>query len=266
MAKLLKKTVKWIGIIVGAAILIILLAVGVLITPGPFFPEDKRYGAITVHSETAIGPEIDSIMAEVFARLEAVPIYDSNRKFNLSLCSTQDKFAFFTRLTRRANRIMGFCFFGSAYVNGDFLKELAVRTGGKPKYVTREGSVVHVATHELMHGYLTDAFGEFTSRSLPEWKIEGYCEYGANQFVAPRDSGYTIPERIDIYLDDTQWNATAQIHRPHYIWGLMMEYLINVKGLSVEQAMADSVTEGGVYAEMMTWRKLLKERNQLSAR
>ncbi len=259
MNKILKKTIKWLGLLIGVVIAIILLAVGVLTTPGPFMPEDKQYRAITVHTETPIGSETDSIMAEIFMRLDAVPIYDPDRKMNLILCSTQNKFSFFSRFTLRDKRVMGYCTLGNAYVNIDFIKELAAKTGGQPKYNTREGSVVHVATHELMHQYLGDAYGEFASRKLPTWKVEGYCEYGVNQFVAPRDSGYTIPERIDIYLDDSRWNMTARTHRPHYVWGLMMEYLINVKGMSFEQVMADSVTKDAAYADMMAWRERLQD-------
>jgi|GEM_PF-4283366 len=261
MNKRFKKFFIWFGGIIGLIIVLILLDIGILATPGLFFPEGKQYRSITVHAETPIGPEIDSIMAEVLVRLDAVPIYDPEKKYNLCLCSTQEKFTFFSQLTVRANRIMGFCLLGSAYVNGDFIKELAVRTGGQPKYLTREGSIVHVATHELMHGYINNAYGSIAARSLPEWKLEGYCEYGVNQFVAPRDSGYTIPERIDIYLDDSRWNPTAVVHRPHYIWGLMMEYLINVRGMSFEQVMADSVTKEDVYANIMKWRMSIRENN-----
>ncbi len=259
MTKRSQKLFMWLGAIIGLIIVMILLDVVVLATPGLFFPEEKQYRSITVYTETPMGPEIDSIMDEVFERLDAVPIYDPEKKYNLCLCSTQDKFTFFARLTVRANRIMGFSLLGSAYVNGDFIKELAVRTGGQPKYLTREGSIVHVAVHELMHGYITDAYGSIAARSLPVWKVEGYCEYGVNQFVAPRDSGYTIPERIDIYLDDSRWNSTAEVHRPHYIWGLMMEYLINVRGMSFEQVMADSVTKDDVYKDIMDWRESISD-------
>jgi hypothetical protein len=262
MTRIFKKVIKWLGIAVAIAILVVFLCLGVLTTPGMFMPEDKQYRAITVYAETPIGSEIDSIVAEIFTRLDAVPVYDPDRKMNLILCSTQDKFSFFSRFTLRDKRVMGYCLLGNAYVNLDFIRELAGRTRGRPKYHAREGSVVHVATHELMHQYLGDAYGEFASRSLPTWKIEGYIEYGVNQFVAPLDSGYTIPERIDIYLDDTQWNATAATHRSYYIWDLMMEYLINVKGMSLDQVMADSVTKESVYQDMMNWRKLLKSRDQ----
>ena len=159
---------------------------------------------------------------------------------------------------------MGYCTLGNGYINIGFIKDLSRRTGGRPKYLTREGSMVHVATHELMHQYLGDAYGEIASRFLPIWKVEGYCEYRVNQFVAPRDNGYTIPERIDIYLDDSQWNPTASIHRPYYIWGLMIEYLINVKGMSLEKIMGDSVTKGDIYKEVMSWRDSLRDNNQSS--
>ncbi|MBU8923097.1 MAG: hypothetical protein KOO63_14860 [Bacteroidales bacterium] len=262
MIKILKITIKWIGIAIAIMIVIILLCLGVLTNPGLFMPEDKQYRAITVHSETPVGSVTDSIMAGIFTRLDAVPVYDPDRKMNLILCSTQDKFSFFSRFTVRDKRIMGFCLFGNAYINEDFIMELARRTGGRPKYNTREGSVIHVATHELMHQYLGDAYGEFASRSLPTWKVEGYCEYGVNHFVAPRDDGYTIQERIDIYLDDSQWNPTARIHRPHYIWGLLVEYLIDVRGLGFEQVMADSVTKDAVFQEMMAWRGFMEDNNQ----
>jgi len=255
----LKKIIKWFGLAIAVVIVIILLCLAVLTTPGLFMPEDNQYRAITVHTETPAGPETDLLMAEIFRRLDAVPIYDPDRKMNLILCSTQDKFSFFSRFTLRDERVMGYCLLGNAYVNLDFIKELAERTRGRPKYHTREGSVVHVATHELMHQYLSDAYGEFASRSLPTWKTEGYIEYGVNQFVAPRDSGYTIPERIDIYLDDYQWNSTAETHRGHYIWGLMMEYLINVKDLNIDAVMADSVTKEVVYQDMIVWRESLRE-------
>jgi len=235
---------------------LILLDIGIIATPGPFFPEKKQYGAITVYSEIPIERETDSIMAEVFRRLNVVPIYDPDSKYNLCYCNTQEKFTFFAQLTSRVNRIMGFFLLGSAYVNEEFINELSIKTGGQPRYLTREGSIVHVATHELMHGYLRETYGTFAARALPEWKTEGYCEYGVNQLVAPMDSGYSIPERLDIYLDDSCWNPTAEVHRPHYVWGLMMEYLINVRGLNFEQVMADSITKDNIYSEMMEWRML----------
>jgi hypothetical protein len=254
----LKKAFKGLAIAVGVVVMILLLAICVLARPGPFFSHEKKYGAITVHSETSIGQEIDSIMADVLGRLKNVSIYNPDRKFDLCLCSTQDKFSFFARLTRRPNRTMGFVVCGSIYVNGEFLKELAIQTGGRPRYSARAGGIVHVATHELMHGYLSDSYGYFASRSLPEWKVEGYCEYGVNQFVAAHDEGYSLQERIDTYLDNSRWNPTAATHRPHFIWGLMMEYLINIKGMNLKQVMAEGVTKENVYREIMSWRRLQK--------
>ncbi|MBT8220255.1 MAG: hypothetical protein KJP00_10535 [Bacteroidia bacterium] len=257
----MKELLKWLGAIVGLLIAMLLFVIGVLSNPGPFFPEKKLYGSITVFSEKPIGQKTDSIMSEVLLRLNEVPIYDQDRKYNLCLCSSQTKFSFFSRLTPRANRIMGFNLLGSAFINEDFINDLGLKTGGQPKYLTREGSVVHVATHELMHGYIADAYGYFASRTLPEWKTEGYCEYGVNQFVAPNDNGYSISERIDIFLDDSWWNPTAEIHRPHYVWGLMMEYLINIRGLSFVQVMADSVHYEKTYEDMIDWRKSVEVNN-----
>lgn len=132
---------------------------------------------------------------------------------------------------------MGFGLLGSCYLNGDFLRELAIKTGGRPKYSAREGSVIHDAAYELMHGYLSDAYGYFASRSLPDWKVKGYCEYGVNQL-------------------------TAITHRPHYIWGLVMEFLINVKRMSLEQVMAESVTREDACQGITDWREGLKSSSQ----
>ncbi len=264
MIPFFKKLSLWMGAMIGVIIILILMDIIVLAYPGPFFKGKKQYGTITVYSEQPITRKTDSLLSEVLLRLEKVPIYDTDEHYNLCLCASQEKFTSFARLTVRANRIMGFSLLGSGFVNIDFIKELGHRTGGKPKYLTREGSIVHVATHELMHGIITDYYGSLAARSLPEWKIEGYCEYGVNQYVAPRDSGYSIPERISIYLDDAMWNRTAEIHRPHYLWGLMMEYLINVRGLSFEQVMADGVSRQQVYREMMDWKKSIRDRPEPS--
>jgi hypothetical protein len=258
MKKGLRKSIRWFGIPIVVIIAIILIDIVILAMPGPFFPEEKQYRSITVYSEMSIGKVVDSIMNEVFKRLDAVPIYDPAREYNLCLCFTQQKFTFFARLTRRANRIMGFSLLGSVFVNTDFINELAIRTGGQPRYSAREGSIVHVVTHELIHGIITDTCGSLVSRALPVWKTEGYCEYGVNQFVAPRDIGYSIKERIDIYFDDSRWNATAEVHRAHYLWGLMMEFLINIRGYDFEKTMSDSVTKEDIYQAMMDWRKSLK--------
>ncbi|HRY31917.1 MAG TPA: hypothetical protein P5531_03010 [Bacteroidales bacterium] len=103
--------------------------------------------------------------------------------------------------------------------------------------------------------HLFRSYGYFASRTLPQWKTEGYCEYGVNQLVAPGDPGYTIPERIDIYLDDASWNPAAAIHRPHYVWGLMMEFLVRVRGYNFQQLMSDSVEYEKTLRAMMQWRK-----------
>ena len=76
MKKMLKKTIKWFGIAIAVVVVIVFVCLGVLTTPGMFMPEDKQYRAITVRTEVPIGLETDSIMAEVFTRLDAVPIYD----------------------------------------------------------------------------------------------------------------------------------------------------------------------------------------------
>jgi hypothetical protein len=254
----MKLTIRILAILVALVVGLVLLIVGALSHPGIFFPEQKQYRAITVYSECPIGPATDSVMAEVFRRLDAVPTYDPDQAYDLCLCCTRERFGFFSRLKRGPTQIMGFQFFHSTYVNCELLGDLAKWTGGRPKYMAREGSIVHTATHELMHGYLSDAYGTLASRRLPEWKSEGYCEYGVNQYVAPRDSGFSLAERIDIYSDDTQWNATASTHRGHYLWGLMMEYLINVKGMTLEQVMADSVTTDDVLPQMMDWRASLR--------
>lgn len=249
----IKRIMKWLTVPAAVILLVVFTCLVVLNFPGLFMPESKMYRAITVYTEFPIEQQVDSIMAEVFMRLDAVPIFDYSRTMNLVLCSTQDKFGFFSRFTLRRKRTMGFCLFGNAFVNMDFINELAQLTGGKPKYNAREGSIVHVAVHELMHQYLGDTLGEIRSRSLPTWKIEGYIEYAANHFVASQDSGYSVPERIDVYLDDYQWNNTAAVMRDHYIWGLMMEYMINIKGMSLEEVMAESTTRAQIYQEMIAW-------------
>ena len=65
--------------------MIVLICVCILTTPDLFMPEHRQYRAITVYSEIPIGQEIDSMMAAVFERLDAVPVYDPKKNESYSL-------------------------------------------------------------------------------------------------------------------------------------------------------------------------------------
>jgi hypothetical protein len=114
--------------------------------------------------------------------------------------------------------------------------------------------VEHIVVHELAHQYMAEEIGRRRFLQIPLWKQEGYPEYIANIAAIRDDDRATMQQRIKVLTDDFMWGGSAYGHaRVHYRAELMVEFLIEAKGYSLADIMADSVKEQDTYDEMMAW-------------
>lgn len=226
-----------------SAFTLICLWIYVLAYPSFLFAYSKSYENFHIHSDLEIGVEIDNTISEVKSWLDPIEIYNPNTSVDIYLCNTQNQFEKLSQLTLRSANVMGLNLpeLNNCIINLQVIKNFGELTKGLPVYHSREGSVSHVIAHELMHQYIADTYGFIKSRKLPTWKIEGYCEYGAN-YVRVNSDRVSLSERYEIYENDSEWNSISQVHRNHYLWGMIIEYLTIDKGLSFNQVVEDSIT------------------------
>jgi len=134
-------------------------------------------------------------------------------------------------------------------------------------------NMTHILTHELAHSLVMQQLGARSAAALPFWKAEGYPEfvaYGAwrqlpdynlrarlmrattaNLAWTLDSKGALIPLRYDCigrsYVADENGD---QWHTCYYLARLMVEYQVEVKGLSFEELVDPAVTDTGTWQEI----------------
>ena len=240
---------------VAAAAVVFALQLTVLAYPQPFFSEKAQVGTVTLYSDTKSPWPLDSLAWEADQRLRASCLYDSDRNVRVFLFYNEGTFRFFARLSFLRPDLQGFnlSLFGNSYINLSRIQRMAARRADAPEFSIAEGSPVHIIVHEAAHGYLADHIGRSGWKRLPLWKQEGYPEYVANISEMRKEDGATLLKRIEILNDDEIWGGRQNRARVHYEAELLWEFLLDVKGYSIEAIIADTVTREDVYNDLMAW-------------
>jgi len=256
-----RRVLKWLlrGGIAVAAFLAVYLAV--LAYPELWFSERARLGSLTFYSDVPFAADFEATMRDVERRLQAVPIYQAGVSQHVFVCGSPERFAFFARLSRVPPSVPGFnlSLFNNSFVSLSGLAERRRQNHGQTPHSALAGDVGQAIAHELMHDYMVADIGFFRNLRLPAWKTEGYVEYASTLAASRDDSTATLPARIGIWSNGIS-NARA---RDYYGWGLAVEYLSEVRGLSLEDFLDENVTLGAAQAEMLTWYRSLQPSTEL---
>jgi hypothetical protein len=194
-------------------------------------------------------------------RLQGSGFYDPARTDRAFFFQSQSLYSLFARLTMVTPLAQGFAIsaFGNSYVSATRVAALAEKWKGSPKYSLWEGSPAHIIAHEIAHQYMIDLFGRRMWQQLPHWKQEGFPEYMANIAVIREDSLATLSQRIGVLNSDRAWRATSGWDRRpwdriHYEAELLVEFLLDVHGYTIDEIVEDNVTRDETLAAMMAWR------------
>lgn len=240
-------------------VLLVLFAlhVTVLALPQMLFSNHLQSGTVVVYFDGQPRDEIARMAENVEMRLRSSGYYDSSRTCRVFFFDSQSKYALFARLSLVTTKAQGFALsvFDNTYISGPNITALAQMTGGRPRYGIWEGDPAHTIAHEIGHNYMIGRIGRDTWIELPQWKQEGFPEYVANIALIRSDTTATLPHRIDILADGRYWNWQQRWDRTHYESALMVEFLLDVQGYTLDDIVVDSVTRDGTYAAMVDWRE-----------
>lgn len=234
--------------------------VGLLAFPQLLCPKHVRVGPVSLYFDEIPPAEAEGLARRVARRLEGSGLCDSADNLRAFLFQSAAKYGLMTRLAAVPRDAQGFnlSVLGHTYVSAPRVAELGMRSGGVPRYSVWEGDLAHTIAHELAHQILADRMGR---RGLPQWKREGLAEYVANIGLIRGDPAASLPARLAMYRDSRTWSATRGWERHgwdriHYESGLLVEYLIDVRGLSPEEIAADGVTLEATRAALREWAEL----------
>ncbi len=236
------------------------LQLSVLAFPQLVLSNSASSGTVLLYYDGDPDPVVDQLAADVEHRLCGNRFYDSTRTDRAFFFRDLALYEFYVNLTLIPHVPQGYNLpvFGNSYVSESTVVALGQRTGGVPRYSIWEGSSAHLIAHEIGHQYVADRIGQGRWRDLPHWKQEGLPEYIANYGLIHEDSTATLRHRIGVLLSDRSWAATLGWERHgwdriHYRAWLMIEYLFEVEGMTLEEIIAARVTEEDTYANLISW-------------
>ena len=241
----------------GILFILFALQITALAFPQVIVSEKTACGSVTIYTDRVAEFDIGLLAKEVEDRLIGSRFYDSSRNNKVFYFQNQNLYRCFARLAMVTSKAQGFALsvFGNSYVDQTRILELASFTRGVPKYGIWEGSPAHIIAHEIGHLYLTEQIGREEWMNLPHWKQEGFPEYIANIASIRKDNLATLANRIKVLNDDQMWDWSNRWDRIHFEAELLVEFLLDVQGNTVEQIVADSVTREETLSTMLDWSK-----------
>jgi hypothetical protein len=248
----LVKTVIWLAAIVVA---VFALQIGLLAFPKILLRNKAEAGSVIVRYAGDPDPAVQGLAEATDHRLRASGFGDPSSPKRIFFFPEPGLYSLFARLARVHPEAQGFgiSFLGNSFVSRARVEALGDRTGRAPRYSIWEGDASHTMAHEAAHLILIDSIGRSAWLSLPQWKQEGLPEYMTNIGLVRSDSTASLENRIGILLDDDSWLGPRSWDRIHYEAGLMVEFLLDVRGLELRGILGDSVGRDSTYAAMLEW-------------
>src|SRR6185436_5923671 len=266
MKKIFRRTFKIILLTFFTGALTITL---ILVFPQRLFANKIKYKEFTVCSNDKIDDNIKIVLDKAMDLVQQSELYDPGYKYNIILCHN----TFYNKI----DDLLGIGPAARARLNNVIVKvridpnsNLAFATFRKECEV----NLTDLLAHEMVHCLQANRYGlmKFNPFRHPEfWKLEGYPEYISRK-PQLSSNDYSLTKEIERYVSLEKKAADVWIldeesgcESPNYYYKgrLMMEYLMDIKNLSYDQVLKDSVSEITIFKEMIKWNDSIKKSSVL---
>ena len=232
----------------------------ILLFPQRLFANKIRYKEFTVCSNDKINDNIKVVLDNAMNLVQKSELYDSSYKYNIILCSH----TFYNKID---DKLLGIGPSARSRLNNLIIK---VRIDPKSNlafptfHKECEINLTYLIAHEMIHCLQAKKYGimKFNPFRHPElWKLEGYPEYISRKpKLSSKD--YSLANEIERYINLENkatdiWispeDGGCEFPNYYYKGRLMIEYLMDIKHLSYDQILRDSVSESTIFKEMIKW-------------
>lgn len=204
----------------------------------------------TYYSDLPLNDSLIQIFHEVASKSETWPFYNADHKTDICIFQNQENYNFYRRMAFIKKTIPAYnlSLFETSLVSISRLQEIEANSYHAPRYSVFEGEINHAISHELVHDYFVAASGYLSYLTLPVWKREGLAEYLAG--LEPNKSREPLDIRGNINLNDRNFSHHV---REYNRWALMVEYLLDVKRLTIPELIDDNIELDSVETEFRNW-------------
>ena len=236
MKKFLKFLLKWIIRIIIISIIISSATFYFLYNPSFIFDYEVKYNNFHIYSDTAIDEHIGDIIDKVISRVSGIEIYNPNYSPKIFLISDIDTYENISFITFQNKYTQAFNLtpLGNIFVNISQVNKTSLNHDPAFTHTILEGKLDQILAHEFVKGYITDRLGFFNQLRIPQWKVEGYCEYAStiSEIKATRGAGI-IKRAKSLYTYDISKVNTSTIF--YYRAHLIVEYLSEIHKITFDQ-------------------------------
>jgi hypothetical protein len=253
MKGILKKAVM------SAAVVAAVLIGGLVTTiffPAPLFARSVRHGAFDVHFPNEFKLEgIKHVLEQAYELAARSELHDASLRFPVFFANGT--------LFNRIEDLQGVGPIARATA-GNITIKCEVDLTNNLAFSTRSTVLLsNLLAHEMVHVQQAHRYGLINFSAIkhpPMWKLEGYPEYIARADQL-RSAGYRLEDEVKRYLDlapksvDSFIEVTTGHWMPLYYYKgrLMVEYLMEIRGMSYDAILNDTRSEDEVFDEMVRW-------------
>ncbi len=221
--------------------------------PQPLFAHKLEYKKFNVYSDQVVDKNIEVILNNAYNLVEQSELQDKNYAYDI-----------FLGLDNIYNRIEDLQGKGPAAraTAGNIVFKVRVDIENNKAFGPR--SIINLTEllgHEMVHCLQANTLGLWNMNQLnhpPYWKLEGYPEYISRQ-AKLKDKDYSLSNEIKrfIELESNSSDGFVEMSEKHFVPSiyykgrLMVEYLMDIKGMTYDEILKDSRDEDQIFEEMV---------------
>jgi hypothetical protein len=232
----------------------------IILFPQRLFANKITYRKFTVCSNSKIDDNIKTVLDNALYLVERSELYDPAYRYNIILCYN----SFYNKID---DKLLAKGPSARTTLNNVVVKvridpqlNRAFPTFHKPC----ETGLAELLAHEMIHCLQANKYGlmKFNPFRHPEfWKLEGYPEYISRK-KERSGQGRSLKNDIDRYISLKSkstdfWVSSApggcEVPDVYYKGKLLIEYLMDIKHLSYDQILKDTISENAAFREMINW-------------
>ncbi len=224
-----------------------------ILNPGFLYANKTEFGNYVIHHNEVLPPAFENRLTRIDELVKESEFYNPSLELNLCL---NDGSVYPGLMEILRGPAFGWGFHNIATFRGDFnFDENTVELNGY------KWNLEQLMTHELAHCLQFTTLGLFNSNPLadhPEWKWEGYAEYLARKNPNQLSLRNNV-ERIELAKaeDAEEWGIFFEdgtvAPRTYYNYWLLVQYSIDVKGMTYRDLLASTSSMDQVRKELIQW-------------
>jgi len=233
----------------GVALILYLL---IQFCPQPLFAHTFEHAGIHLYSRQHIHrKDAGALLPQIRSRIHTSEIHQEESTFRIFLCNSQSLYTFLSLSHRHSfgiTPITGNTILANVNLNSD--------TATAFRSDHNERSFVGVASHEICHVMIRQAFGLWTAYRAPTWLKEGYCEHISGESSFPEEKGNDLL---------TQGKDAEGSSFEYFVYRRMVDFCLTEQDRNLSELFSNPPSEQDVRKQTRQWVSRQTSNNSMQA-